>query len=273
MLVDRVERIQGMDRSRWYDPNLSRHPWCRSVFSYTRGEMRRALCEPSAHYMPGKTMLASLVIDHLKESLSSGSSGVIYIFCDYRMQQEQTLSGLIASLLKQILQQQQVIPTDLKEACQGYIRAGTRPKLQEMLNMLQTAMESFSRTYVIIDALDELSSQNQVRQNLLKELRGLQDVYRYNLLITSRHITNLILEFPEPLCLEIRASSEDVRRYVYGHMTHLPNCVRTDMGLQESIASSIVAAVDGMYAQFLDSTGIESITKLLNKVPSSSAAS
>ena len=199
-------------------------------------------------------MLASLVIDHLKETLCSGSSGVIYTYCDYRMQQEQTLSGLIASLLKQTLQQQQVIPTDLKEACQGHIRAGTRPKVQEMLNMLQTAMESFSRTYVIVDALDELSSQDQVRQNLLEELRGLQDVHEYNLLITSRHIPNLTLEFPEPLCLEIRASPEDVRRYVYGHMTQLPNCVKTSMGLQESIASSVVAAVDGMYAQLLDPT-------------------
>ena len=34
-------------------------------------------------------------------------------------------------------------------------------------------------------------------------------------------------------------------------MTQLPNCVRTNIALQESIASSIVAAVDGMYAQFL----------------------
>lgn len=218
-------------------------------------------------------MLASLVVDHLTETFRPSSLGVIYLYCDYRMQQEQTLSTLIASLLKQSLQQQQVITTDVQEACQSHIRAGTRPKLHELMKMLQAAMESFSRTYVIIDALDELSSQDQVRQNLLQELRNLQVAHGYNLLITSRHITNLTLEFPKPLCLEIRASPEDLRRYVCGHMTQLPNCVRTNLGLQESIASSIVAAVDGMYAQFFDSTNSKSIINFLDKVPSGSAAS
>lgn len=197
-------------------------------------------------------MLASLAIDHLSETFRTRRSCVIYIYCDYRMQQQQTLSSLIASLLKQSLQQQQVVTADVTEACQGHIRAGTRPKVQEMLEMLQTAMASFSRIYVIVDALDELSSQDQGRQNLLEELRSLQVAQGCNLLITSRHITNLALEFREPLCLEIRASPEDVRKYVCGHMTQLPNCVRTNMGLQESIASSIVAAVDGMYAHSID---------------------
>ena len=217
-------------------------------------------------------MLASLVIDDLKETHRAGNSGVSYIYCDYRMQQEQTLSTLVASLLKQVLQQQQVITTNVKEACQGHMWADTRPTFQEMLNMLQTAMGSFSRTYVIVDALDELSSQDRVRQNLLEELRNLQVAHGYNLLVTSRHITNLTLEFPKPLCLEIRASPEDVRRYVCGHMKQLPNCVRTNVGLQESIISSIVAAVDGMYARFIDSINIKNITNLLNKVPSGPAA-
>ena len=218
-------------------------------------------------------MLASLAIDHLSETFRTGSSCVIYVYCDYRMQQEQTLSSLIASLLKQSLQQQQEITADVKEAYQGRVRAGTRPKVQEMLKLLQKAMASFSRTYVVVDALDELSSQDQVRQSLLEELRSLQVTHGCNLLITSRHITNLTLEFREPLCLEIRASPEDVRKYVYGHMTQLTNCVRTNVGLQESIASSIVAAVDGMYANFLDYTNIKNTINFLNKVPSGSAAS
>ncbi len=197
-------------------------------------------------------MLASLLIDHLKMTQREASSGVIYIYCDYKAQLQQTPSDLIASLLKQSLHQQQLMPADVRKACQDHINAGTRPKRHEMLRMLQESMETFSRNYVIIDALDELSSQDQVRHILLKELRGLQATHGYNLLTTSRHITNLSLDFQEPLCLEIRASPEDVQRYVRGHMTQLPNCVRTNVGLQEAIVSSIVTAVDGMYAKSPD---------------------
>ena len=193
-------------------------------------------------------MLASLVIDHLSETIRQGSTSVIYIYCDYRAQFEQTLPSLIASLLKQSLQQQPVIPADIRKACQDHQKAGTRPDSHDMLKMLRRSTECFTRTYFVVDALDELSSEDQVRHNLLEELRSLQAAHGHNLLTTSRHITNLALDFQAPLCIEIRASPEDVRRYVCGHMTQLPNCVRTKEELQEEIVNSIVAAVDGMYA-------------------------
>ncbi len=193
-------------------------------------------------------MLASLVIDHLKMAQQAANSSVIYIYCDYKAQLQQTPSDLIASLLKQSLQQQPLIPADVKKAYQDHIGAGTRFNRHEMLRLLQKSMETFSRNYIIIDALDEVSSQDQVRYILLKELRDLQATHGYNILTTSRHIINLTLDFQEPLCLEVRASSDDVQRYVRGHMTQLPNCVRTNVGLQETIVSSVVKAVDGMYA-------------------------
>jgi hypothetical protein len=49
------------------------------------------------------------------------------------------------------------------------------------------------------------------------------------------------------LGLEIRASEHDVRRYVDGHMLHLPSFVRRSPDLQEEIKAGIVKAVDGMY--------------------------
>ena len=217
-------------------------------------------------------MLASLVIDHLKLEQREENSGVIYLYCDYKAQLQQTPSDLIASLLKQSLQQQPLIPADVRKAYQDHIKAGTRLNRHEMLRMLQNSMETFSRNYVIIDALDELSSQDQVRHILLQQLRDLQAAHGYNLLTTSRYITNLTLDFQEPLCMEIRASSEDVQRYVRAHMTQLPNCVRTNIGLQEEIVSSIITAVDGMYAKSPDLWYSENLVNISSKVSSGSAA-
>jgi hypothetical protein len=46
--------------------------------------------------------------------------------------------------------------------------------------------------------------------------------------------------------LEVRASEEDVRRFVAGQLTRLPNCVQRDEELKHAIQDKIIEAVDGM---------------------------
>ena len=53
-------------------------------------------------------------------------------------------------------------------------------------------------------------------------------------------------EFEGSVSLEIRAS-EDVQRYLDGHMSQLPSCVSRSSDLQEQIKTEIIKAVDGMY--------------------------
>ena len=64
--------------------------------------------------------------------------------------------------------------------------------------------------------------------------------------MTSRHIPDIMQEFQHSLQLEIRASEEDVRRYLDGQMFRLASCVKRNNDLQEAIKDSIVRAVDGM---------------------------
>lgn len=103
-----------------------------------------------------------------------------------------------------------------------------------------------SRLYVIVDALDELENADQNRQTFIAHLRSLQDFYHFSLMTTSRYIPSLADDFHQPLYMDIRASVEDVRRYVEGHILDLPSCVKKSLGLQETIASAIVDAVKGM---------------------------
>ncbi len=62
-------------------------------------------------------------------------------------------------------------------------------------------------------------------------------------MITSRHDPSL----GSLLSLEIRASGEDIREYVRGHIRDLAKFVSGSPDLQEAIANSVVAAADGMY--------------------------
>lgn len=193
-------------------------------------------------------MLASLVIDHLRAAFRTVDAGILYLYCDYRAQDEQLHSYLIANLLKQSLQQQPSITDEIQKTCQDHMQAGTRPSDSEIVELLQSSIQSFSRTFVIVDALDELSGHGLCRQNLLGRLLRLQATTEINLLTTSRHIPALTLDFNEHTCLDVRASTADIEIYVRGRIAELPTCVKSNVSLQNTIVTEIGAAVKGMYA-------------------------
>jgi hypothetical protein len=68
-----------------------------------------------------------------------------------------------------------------------------------------------------------------------------------NLMVTSRMIQKIQQEFESAPQLEIRASNEDVKKYLGGQMSRLARCVTRDVSLQNDITSEIVSTVDGMY--------------------------
>lgn len=191
-------------------------------------------------------MLASLVIDHLQQVSDQEKVATAYIYCDYKRQDEQTSFNLTASVTKQLLQHQDPIPENILKIYEYHHKAETRPSFEEVLEMAGSSMARSLRLYVVVDALDELGNAGQVRQTLIGRLRSLQDLHHFNLMTTSRYIPSLALDFHQPLCMDVQASPEDIRRYVEGHISDLPNCVRKDLRLQQTIVSAIVDAVEGM---------------------------
>jgi hypothetical protein len=47
--------------------------------------------------------------------------------------------------------------------------------------------------------------------------------------------------------LEIRASGDDLQKYLDGHMLRLPSFVSRNADLQKEVKNAIINAVDGMY--------------------------
>ena len=227
----------------------------------------------------GKTILASTVIDHLLAMLCRGKTSVVYIYCDYGKQHEQSPVNLIASILKQLLQHQFSIPENVRRSYRHHINSGIRPTAEEIYNLLDSVLSGFFQVYIVVDAVDELSISGQVRQILLSNLNALQEVHSVNLMLTSRFIPQIAQELRDPLYLEIRASDEDVRRYVQGHLNDLAKCVLKNTELQEIILDSIVNAVDGMFLlaqlhmdSLTDKTSPKTIKKSLGNLPKGSDA-
>ena len=191
-------------------------------------------------------MLASLVIDHLERSSEEEIPATIYIYCDYKRQDEQTPINLTASITRQLLQHQVSILEDILKIYNRHKSKSTRPSFEEVLEMLKHSITRLTRVYLILDALDELGNAGQVRQNFIGRLRLLQDLCHFNLMTTSRYIPSLAQDFQNCLCMDIRASPDDIRIYIQGHISDLANCVRKDSGLQDTIANSIANVVEGM---------------------------
>ena len=227
----------------------------------------------------GKTMLVCIVIDYLINTLCGGNALVAYIYCDYTKQHEQTHVNLIASILKQLLQHQVLIPEKVWESYRHHINSGTPPKAQELYDLLQSSLSGFPQVYIVVDAVDELSVNGRIRQNLLASLGLLQKVHSLNFLVTSRFIPHVTQELHDPPCLIVRASDEDIRRYVRGHISDLANCVLKNSQLQSIIEDSIASAVDGMFllAQLHmdslgDKTNPKAIRNSLANLPKGSGA-
>jgi Cdc6-like AAA superfamily ATPase len=194
----------------------------------------------------GKTTLSSILIEHLHSRFAKDSDvGIAYIYCNFRRQNEQNINDLLASLLKQLAMFRSSLGDDIKALYRRHLTRKTRPSLDELSEALQSAVRSYSRVFVVVDALDECEVKD--RSKLLTELCQLQADHEINILATSRFIPNITENFSGSLTLEIRATKPDVRSYLLGNVLDLPHFVSERPGLLEEIVSMITDAVGGMY--------------------------
>jgi Cdc6-like AAA superfamily ATPase len=195
----------------------------------------------------GKTILTSIVVDNLCNRFHDAAVGIAYVYCNFRRKDEQKIDALLASLLKQLAQSQVSLPGSVKDLYDRHKKKQTRPSSDEISIVLQSTAGSYSRVFIIVDALDECQVSDACRTKLLSEIFSLQAKHGANLFTTSRFIPEITEKFQSSISLEIRASIEDVRRYLDGCMSQLPEFVRCNHDLQEEIKVEIVKAVDGMY--------------------------
>lgn len=197
----------------------------------------------------GKTILTSIVVDFLNSRFDIDSDiGIAYIYCNFQRQHEQKIDDLLASVLKQLSQCRSSIPESVKILYDRHKTRRTRPSLDEIAGHLQSVAAMYSRVFIIVDALDECQASGGCRTRFLSELFNLQIRHGANIFATSRFIPNIIDRFKASLSLEIeiRASPDDVARYLEGHIGQLPAFVQQDEQLQKEITISISKVVDGM---------------------------
>ncbi|MCJ1470533.1 hypothetical protein MMC07_009179 [Pseudocyphellaria aurata] len=216
-------------------------------------EFTKWLLDPNetlfCHGIPGagKTTIAATVIDHLLTKVYSDTVGVAYVYCNYKRQVEQNAAELLAAILKQLVQARPSIAEPVQHLHEQHAGRGTKPSLEEIFGALRAVLANYSSAYIAVDALDECPDQDGTRRQFLAKLRDLQSGTDLRLFATSRFIPDIVGKFGAALMLEIRASDEDVRRFVTDQIHRLPRCIQRDDTLQNIVQEKIVQAVDGMF--------------------------
>lgn len=190
----------------------------------------------------------SVVVDYLKRKFQRDNVGIACIYCSYEEQHEQTTTDFIAALLQQIIQRLAIVPDDVRNLYKTHTSTWTRPSVREFSNLLQSNLHKLSKTFVILDGLDECLENN--RESLIAEIQKLPP--SVHLLVTSRQIADIERLFENAARLEILARDEDVRRYLEGRIAgerRLNRLITSDPTLRDPVINTIVEKAEGMFVK------------------------
>ena len=136
----------------------------------------------------GKTFLASIVIEKLRDLYGGQNIAIFMLYCNYNDPETQSVQPLIASLIKQDIQARSVVDVRLGKLHETHYKKETRPTLDELKDLLDNALSHYNKTFIVLDALDEMLDE-KCRSDLVDCLRAFKQ--RSNLLITSRSVPTI----------------------------------------------------------------------------------
>ncbi|KAL2821430.1 ankyrin [Aspergillus cavernicola] len=190
----------------------------------------------------GKTVLCSIGIDHLEQRFAGDANiGISYIFFDFR--QDWGFAGILAALLRQLVQGQEQIPPSTRSL---FAQGGSLRDVEHELTVLTS---TFTKTFFVLDALDECSASGGVRRQLLEFLFGLQATANVNIFATSRPDEEVGMSFAKRggAVWEIQASDHDIHAYIDQRMVYFPSFVLNKPNIQAYIRDEISQASRGMF--------------------------
>jgi hypothetical protein len=197
----------------------------------------------------GKTIMAALVIDHLLRSRHVADEPVTFIYCNYKRQSEQSAKHMLSSILRQMIDIQPGVPKLVQDFYTFHTAKRTTPSSDESRKVLEAASKDLQGLTIIIDALDECET--RARQEFLSAVETLRRQCRVRLLATSRLLPTVQAHpvFLSKPMLEVKASDEDLEKYIRSRASELHSRAMSKPDLLECLVTSTVRATGGMYAQ------------------------
>ncbi|SJL02873.1 uncharacterized protein ARMOST_06214 [Armillaria ostoyae] len=225
----------------------------------------------------GKTILASFVIDHLKNSVMSDEI-VLFAFADFQDVRSTDVVVLLRTLLAQLLNhcKPEDIVNDhdfaqLEKTMQEY-PADLPKSLGYLVELLGKASAPWKRVFIIIDALDEFAQTG--RRESIAAIRNLVSAgSKISIFVTSRaeqDIVDVLRSVPTiSLVDETWGVKDDIGRFIEEKMntTYLP-LARLHEPVRTRITSTLLEKANGMQLRSLAKAKLErDIDYILQNLP------
>ena len=159
---------------------------------------------------------SSLVIDSLLEQTCEENAVVLFLYCDYQAQGDQSAVNMIGSLLSQIASGTTQLPSEIQRLFELKNKGRQALRLPDMLGLLAEVASSIEQIYICFDAIDELLPGN--RSELLRALREIiRDAPNIRLFLRGRpHIRGELDKYltKGAYIISIVADQGDIATYV-----------------------------------------------------------
>ncbi|KAL2193805.1 hypothetical protein P885DRAFT_71817 [Corynascus similis CBS 632.67] len=219
-----------------------------------------------------KTILASLVIDHLEKEPKYGYPDFpyAYVYCSYAHRQTQTPATFLSSILQQVLQQvtTSTLPAEVLSLYQLHKNHGTRPTLVQITDFLRAVTAECIRFRIIVDALDECADSDDGALEFISALQSLDT--NVALLSTSRFSSVFEEYFKGANRIEISAPRKDIEIYLNSEIQQHPRLARhvhADPALKQEIINTITREFHGIFLGkfLLAKLHLESLSTKMNR--------
>ncbi|PLN79522.1 purine and uridine phosphorylase [Aspergillus taichungensis] len=205
----------------------------------------------------GKTLMTSRVVDHLEKHYKDAN--IAYVYCSFGLQ-DQTPEGLVGSIVRQLARKQFPFPKAVQDLYDQHKDTNSRPGLKALLETLNSIIHSNSRTFIIIDALDECQNHKRCCDSFLSAILAAQAKTRLNLFATSRP-QGVETRFRESIVREIVSTEHDLTAYLDNKISSWEKTHEADLSsLRATIKTEIIKAADGMFLlAVLDMNALQSL--------------
>lgn len=192
----------------------------------------------------GKTFITSIIIDYIQTNYIDSS--IAYLYCNFGMSGEQTPETLLKCILKQLVRKHALIPKPIKDLYKCHIENQSQPTLMEIVEALQSIISSDSRTFIIIDALDECQNHDRCRDIFLSEIFNIQANAPLNIFATSRP-QEVEAAFSGSIIREIIAMDVDIESYLDDKMLLWEKSHEGDLkDVRNEIKKEVTKTANGM---------------------------
>ena len=198
----------------------------------------------------GKTILSSTIIEKLSQETSN--CAVAYFYFDFNQGTQQYVINMLCSLVQQLLSRFESIPEPIDSLFKACQEGAKPPQINQLERVFKALVDSNERTFVVLDALDECESRDELLEFLEIAIKRKAD--GLSIIMTSRKLREFDDFFSSYLSDQSRISiqnekvDEDILSYVRGRLLHDRKFKRWQKQprVQEEIQNRLMEKSDGM---------------------------